>query len=57
MIRSLNQAPEDAEDRTITRQYATLERALWVFFNDASVSNRDEYFPEITQLGLLNGHQ
>ena len=44
-------------DRTITHQYATLERALWVFFNDASVSNHDEYFPEITQLGLFNGHQ
>lgn len=44
-------------DRTTTNQYGTLERALWVFFNDVRVSNHDKYFPEITQLRLFDGHQ
>lgn len=44
-------------DRTITVQYATLDQALWVFFNDAGVSNHDEYFPEMSQMRLFNGHQ
>ena len=44
-------------DRTITDEYATLEQALWVFFNDAGVSNHDEYFPKIAQLRLSYGHQ
>jgi hypothetical protein len=44
-------------DRTITVQYATLDQALWVFFNDAGVSNHDEYFPEMSQMTLFNGHQ
>ena len=44
-------------DRTITRRYATLEQALSVFFDDAGVSNRDKFFPEILQMRLFDGHQ
>ena len=44
-------------DRTITDKYATLEQALWVFFNDAGVSNHDEYFPELAQMRLSYGQQ
>lgn len=44
-------------DRTITYQYATLEQALSAFFDDAGVSNHNEYFPEILQMGLFDGHQ
>ena len=44
-------------DRTITDQYTTLEQALQVFFNNVKVSNHDEYFPEIAQLRLFDGHQ
>lgn len=44
-------------DRTITDQYATLEQALSVFFDDAGVLNHDEYFPEILQKRLFDGHQ
>ena len=43
-------------DRTITQQYATLEQALWVFFNDAGVSNHDEFFPEMMQMRRFDGH-
>lgn len=44
-------------NRTITDQYATLEQALRVFFNNVKVSNHGEYFPEIAQLRLFDGHQ
>ena len=44
-------------DRAITDQYATLEQALWVFFNHANVSNHNEYFREIAQMSLFDGHQ
>ena len=55
-INSGSTQPQE-RDRTITDAYATLEQALWVFFNDAGVSNPDEYFPEIGQLRLSYGHQ
>ena len=44
-------------DRAITDQYATLEQALWDFFNHANVSNHNEYFREIAQMSLFDGHQ
>ena len=44
-------------DRAITHQYATLEQALSVFFEDARVLNHEEYFPEILQMRLFDGHQ
>ena len=44
-------------DRTIAHQYATLEQALSVFFEDARVFNHEEYFPEILQMRLFDGHQ
>ena len=44
-------------DRTITYRYATLEQGLSVFFDDAGVSNHDEYFPELLQMRLFDGHQ
>ena len=55
-IASASTQPQE-RDRTITDEYATLEQALWVFFNDAGVSNHDEYFPEIAQMRLSYGHQ
>ena len=41
--------------RTITDRYATLEQALRVFFDDVSVVNHGQYFPDLSQLELFCG--
>ena len=43
--------------REITDRYSTFEQALRIFFDDFHVANYGDYFPELLQLGLLNGHQ
>lgn len=43
-------------DREITSRYNTFEQALMVFFDDVAVSNREDFFPELLQGRLFNGH-
>ena len=42
--------------REITDLYSTFEQALVVFFKDVAMSNYEEYFPELLQPRLFNGH-
>jgi hypothetical protein len=42
--------------REITNRYSTYEQALMVFFDDIAISNRGDYFPELLQGRLFNGH-
>ena len=42
------------QHREFTTQYSTLEQALRIFFEDTSVANFADYFPELLQLGLFN---
>ena len=42
--------------RELTDRYHTFEDALRVFFMDTAVSNYTEYFPELQQGRLFNGH-
>ena len=43
-------------DRKITNRYSTFEQALMVFLGDVAISNRDDFFPELLQRRLFNGH-
>ena len=43
--------------RRITDKYSTFEDAVVVFFTDTSIANWQNYFPELTQKNLFNGHQ
>ena len=43
-------------DRKITNRYSTFEQALMVFLGDFAVSNRENFFPELLQGRLFNGH-
>ncbi len=43
--------------REITDRYSTFENALVVFFKDVGVTNWAEYFPELSQGTLFDGHQ
>ena len=42
--------------RDITDRYGTFEEALSVFFRDIAASNYLDYFGELRQLELFNGH-
>ena len=53
----LSTGSSQPQERSHTDQYATLEQALSVFFDDAGVLNHDEYFPVILQKRLFDGHQ
>ena len=46
-----------ARQREITDRYATLEQAIAIFFQDTAVANYAQYFPELLQGSLFNGHQ
>ena len=43
--------------REITDRYSTFENALVVFFQDAGVTNWKDYFPELSQGTLFDGHR
>lgn len=43
--------------REITDKYISFEQALRAFFVDVGVTDYVDYFPEVLQLRLLNGHQ
>ena len=43
--------------REITERYAVLAQALGVFFRDIAAGNYAQYFPELLQGSLFNGHQ
>ena len=43
--------------REITDRYSSFEQALRIFFDDIGVANYAEYFSELLQPRLLNGHQ
>ena len=43
--------------REITERYAVLAQAIWVFFGDISAGNYAQYFPELRQGSIFNGHQ
>ena len=42
--------------REITDRYETFEQALGVFLGDVAASNLFQYFPELQQQRLFNGH-
>ena len=50
-----NREPQERH-REITDRYGTYEQALWIFFEEIAVSNHLNYFGELRQLGLFNGH-
>ena len=43
--------------REITERYAVLAQAIGVFFRDIAAGNYAQYFPELRQGSLFNGHQ
>lgn len=50
-----NREPQERH-REITDRYSTYEQALLVFFADIAASNHLDYFGELRQLELFNGH-
>ena len=50
-----NREPQERY-RDMTDRYGTFEEALSVFFRDIAASNYLDYFGELRQLGLFNGH-
>lgn len=50
-----NREPQERH-REITDRYSTYEQALLVFFKDTATTNHLEYFGELRQLELFNGH-
>ena len=46
-----------AKQRETTDRYATLEQAIPVFFQDIAVADYAQYFPQLLQGSLFNGHQ
>ena len=50
-----NREPQERY-RDITDRYGTFEEALSVFFRDIAASNYLDYFGELRQLELFNGH-
>ncbi len=50
-----NTNPQESR-REITDRYSTFEQALRIFFEDISVSNFAEYFPEALQPRLFDEH-
>ena len=50
-----NREPQERH-RDITDRYSTFEQALSVFFRDIAASNYLDYFGELRQLELFNGH-
>ena len=50
-----NREPQERH-RDITDRYSTFEEALSVFFRDITTSNYLDYFGELRQLELFNGH-
>ena len=43
--------------REITERYAVLAQAIGVFFRDIAAGNYAQYFPELRQGSLFNGHR
>lgn len=50
-----NREPQERH-RDMTDRYSTFEEALSVFFRDIAASNYLDYFRELRQLELFNGH-
>ena len=50
-----NREPQERH-RDMTDRYSTFEQALSVFFRDIAASNYLDYFGELRQLELFNGH-
>ena len=50
-----NREPQERH-RDITDRYSTFEQALSIFFRDIAASNYLDYFGELRQLELFNGH-
>ena len=50
-----NREPQERH-RDMTDRYSTFEEALSVFFRDITASNYLDYFGELRQLELFNGH-
>ena len=50
-----NREPQESH-REVTGLYSTYEEALLVFFKDIASSNHLDYFGELRQLELFNGH-
>ena len=50
-----NREPQERH-RDMTDRYSTFEEALSVFFQDIAASNYLDYFRELRQLELFNGH-
>lgn len=44
------------KNREITERYSTFEGALKAFLHDVGIVNDLEYFPELSQMGLFDGH-
>jgi len=54
-IRSGGRQPQERH-REITEKYNTFEEALRVSFSEMNITNWSEYFPELQQGDLFNGH-
>ena len=50
-----NREPQERH-REVTDRYGTYEQALLIFFAEIAVSNHLDYFGELRQLELFNGH-
>jgi len=55
-MKSGSNQPQESH-REITDKYNTFEEALWFFFGEMCVTNWQEYFPELKQRSLFNGHE
>ena len=54
-IASGSTEPQESH-REITTRYGTFEQALLVFFDDIAAPDSGQYFPELLQGRLFNGH-
>ena len=54
-IASGSMEPQESH-REITTRYGTFEQALLVFFDDIAAPDSGQYFPELMQGRLFNGH-
>ena len=54
-LESGNVRPQERH-REVTVRYSTFEQGLAIFFNDTCVVNFEDYFPNILQGNLFDGH-
>ncbi len=53
---SSGSAHPQEKDRALTNRYSTFEECLRAFFGDVSVPNYPDYFPDLVQGTLFDGH-